>query len=179
MLIAPAVPTPVTTRIGSKVMEILSPSILLKMTAWWLIFLEMTSLVGCIFQPLWTYRFTPLWRTCSRRGLMWFCWGGKPFHILGTPPSINSLPQHEPRSGVIHSTMFSLLCCQTSSSHHHSQDPAVGHLSSAMCSPHFHNHFFTTTSVTVLKKKKKKNPQPLKGSYRIPKRKETKQNVSI
>lgn len=34
MLITPAVPTPITTRIGSKVMEILSPSILFKMTAW-------------------------------------------------------------------------------------------------------------------------------------------------
>ena len=93
MLIAPAVPTLlVTTWIGSKVMVILSPSILLKMTACWLIFLEMASLVGCIFQPLWTRLFSPLWRTCSRRGLMWFCWGGKAFHILGTLPSINTLP---------------------------------------------------------------------------------------
>lgn len=45
--------------------------------------------------------------------------------------------------------------------------PCVAHI--------FTTIYFTTTSVTVLKKKK----QPLKGSYHIPKRKETKQNVSI
>ena len=155
-------------------MEILSPSILLKMTA------SVTNFSGNDF-PNWLNLSTRLCEHCS--SLFWeeptlggvlcgFAGEEKPFRSWALHPQDAHSPQYEPSSEVIHSTMISLLWYQTSSSHYRSQDLAVNHFLSTMCDLHFLNFFFTTMSMTL------ERNRPLKGSYRVPKGKETKQNIS-
>lgn len=159
-------------------MEILSPSILLKMTA------SVTSFSGNDF-PNWLH--LPGFVNCvplsSKRKLLcgnrkvFMVWleRKKPFRSWSFHPQDVHSPQYEPSSKVIHPMILSLLWHKTSSSYNHSQDLAVNHFLSPFLTYIFDLHFLNLFFFFITMSMNLERKRLLKGSYHVPKIKETKQ----